>query len=177
MAIDDDEDDVNESVNKKKGSMSLKLILIVFAVVLLVGGSIGGTLYMTGAFDGTKMSAEKDSGTDAKEKPAGKEALYFAFDPPFVVNFTDGKQIRYLQVSIEAMSHDPMAIENLKKHMPVVRNNLIFMFSNLNYETLNSVAGKKKLQQEALTEIQNIMKEKTGSTGIEAVYFTGFVMQ
>ena len=93
------------------------------------------------------------------------------------MNFSDGKQIRYLQVSIVAMSHDPQAIEGLKTHMPVVRNNLILLLSNLNFETLNSVAGKKKLQQEALAEIQNIMKEKTGKPGIEEIYFTGFVMQ
>ena len=175
MAIDDDE--VEEVSSKKGGSGVLKIVMIVLSVVLLIGVSIGVTLYMTGAMTSMKSAAATNTAEADGESIKQDNALYYPFDPAFVVNFSDGKQIRYLQVSIVAMSHDPQAIEGLKTHMPVIRNNLILMLSNLNFDTLNSVEGKKKLQQEALAEIQNILKEKTGKPGIEEIYFTGFVMQ
>ena len=78
---------------------------------------------------------------------------------------------------MEVMTYDASVVDDLEKHMPVIRNNLIMMLSNLNYEVINTVAGKRKLQDEALTEIKSILMDKTGREGVEEVYFTGFVMQ
>ena len=94
MAIDDDE--VEEVSSKKGGSGALKIVMIVLSVILLVGISIGVTMYMTGTMTSMKSAAE----TNAKEMDAenGKQdnALYYPFDPAFVVNFSDGKQNRVI---------------------------------------------------------------------------------
>ncbi|VAX05680.1 hypothetical protein MNBD_GAMMA19-792, partial [hydrothermal vent metagenome] len=37
--------------------------------------------------------------------------------------------------------------------------------------------GKETLREEALEVVQQILEEETGDPGIEAVYFTSFVMQ
>jgi flagellar FliL protein len=78
---------------------------------------------------------------------------------------------------MEVMARDEAVIENVKTHMPVIRNNLVLVFSNQNYETISTSAGKQKLRDEALAEIQQILKSETGKTGVEAIYFTSFVMQ
>ena len=183
MAIDDPEDDKEEGEvekPKKKGKL-LKIIIIVFSVLLLLGGSIGGTLYFTGALTGDhNTTADESKDTKNKDKGSKKNKsapIYFAFDPPFVVNFIENNQIRYLQITMEVMTRDEQVVEDLKTHMPVIRNNLILVFSNQTYDTLSTSAGKLKLRDEALAEIQQVLKNETGKSGVEAVYFTSFVMQ
>ena len=123
------------------------------------------------------MSQNESAREPVAKQKSSKEPIYYAFDPAFVVNFNDGKNIRYLQLTMEVMTYDASVVDDLEKHMPVIRNNLIMMLSNLNYEVINTVAGKRKLQDEALTEIKSILMDKTGREGVEEVYFTGFVMQ
>lgn len=178
-----EEDEVVEEVVEKKKSGVFKIIIISVVVLIIIALIVGGTMYMTGSLNklglaGGGNASQSSSSEHNVGMAANKKAnYYFAFDPPFVVNFSDGKQIRYLQVSIEIMVFDELVIEDVKKHMPIIRNNLIMMFSNLDYETLNSVAGKEKLRSESLAEIKGILKDKTGKPGVEEVYFTGFVMQ
>jgi len=94
-----------------------------------------------------------------------------------VVNFVEAAQIRYLQVKIEAMTRDQVVADAVKAHLPQIRNNLVLMFSNLDYASLATAEGKQKIRDQALIEIQNILKDETGNSGAEAVYFTSFVMQ
>jgi len=185
MAIDDPEDDKEEGEvekPKKKGKL-LKIIVIVFSILLLLGGAIGATLYFTGALTGDHSTAAdesadaKDKGKSSKKKSKKEAPIYFAFDPPFVVNFVENNQIRYLQITMEVMTREEEVVENLKTHMPVIRNNLILVFSNQTYDTISTSEGKLKLRDEALAEIQQVLKNETGKTGVEAVYFTSFVMQ
>jgi flagellar FliL protein len=106
----------------------------------------------------------------------GKAAQYFAIDPPLVVNFEDGSVVRFLQITMEIMVHDPKAIESVQKNVPLIRNNLLLLMSNRNYQSLMSREGKEKLRQEALTEIRAVQK-KEGGADIDDLLFTSFVVQ
>ena len=184
--LDDEEegDAADAAPKKKKKSSLMKILMIVFGVLLLVGGAVGGTLYFMGFHlpGASSSSAAKDNAKGGtKEGKAGKhddrQALYLAIDPPFVVNFSDQNQMRFLQITMDVMAYDPNAIEAVKKHLPVIRNNLVMLLSSQSAKTLFSLQGKQHLRQECLEEIQRILKERTGKKGVEDVYFTSFVMQ
>jgi flagellar FliL protein len=186
MADNELEEDGAPIVQARQGGGLVKIILIVLGVIILVAGTIGSTLYLSGVLGsghsngGSDMSAAEQGGAGgekSRESMSKKEPIYYAFEPEFIVNFSDGNSIRYLQVTVEIMTYDQRTVEDLERHMPVIRNNLIMMFSSLSYDVLSTVAGKRKLQEEALAEIRSILKEKTGREGVEDVYFTGFVMQ
>jgi flagellar FliL protein len=98
-------------------------------------------------------------------------------DPPLTVNFQGSPRLRYLQVGIQLMAYDAKAFDPVRQHMPVVRNNLIMLLSAKTYDELISREGKEALREEALQEIRKILEERAGNSGIEAVYFTSFVMQ
>ena len=83
---------------------------------------------------------------DEKSGPP-KPAVYYAIDPPLVVNFEDGSAVRFLQISMEIMAHDEKAIDSVQKNNPVIRNNLLLLMSNRNYQSLMSREGKEKLRQ------------------------------
>ena len=72
---------------------------------------------------------------------------------------------------------DPAVIENIKKHMPRLRNDLILLFSSQKYEVLSTREGKEKMRDEALFEIRKVLKEETGNPGVEGLYFTTLIMQ
>jgi len=110
------------------------------------------------------------------EKGAAKAAVYYAIDPPLVVNFEDGSAVRFLQITMEIMARDQQAIDSVQKNIPLIRNNLLLLMSNRNYQTLMTREGKEKLREEALAEIRAVQK-KQGGEDVEDLLFTSFVVQ
>jgi flagellar protein FliL len=110
------------------------------------------------------------------EGGSGKPSLYYAIDPPLVVNFEDGSAVRFLQISMEVQAHDEKAIESVQKNIPLIRNNLLLLMSNRNYQSMMSREGKDKFRQEALAEVRAVQK-KQGSPDVDDVLFTSFVVQ
>ncbi|HXR19119.1 MAG TPA: flagellar basal body-associated FliL family protein [Steroidobacteraceae bacterium] len=153
---------------KKKG----KLLYIIVAL-LLVGGAVGGWL----AF---KPKAASTAAGAAAEKPAPPHsaALYFKFDPAFVVNFGGEGSARYLQVMVEAMTRDPAMLESIKNNEPAVRNDLVLLFSSQDSSTLLSADGKEKLRTATLEAVRKVIAAEGGNPKlVESVYFTSFVIQ
>jgi flagellar basal body-associated protein FliL len=107
---------------------------------------------------------------------SGKPSVYYAIDPPLVVNFEDGSAVRFLQITMEIMAHDEKAIDSVQKNIPLIRNNLLLLMSNRNYQSMMSREGKEKLRQEALAEIRLVQK-KEGGPDVDDVLFTSFVVQ
>jgi len=191
MIIDDpmDDEDEAEAAKAKKGSLVLKLVAIILSFVLLIAASVGATLLVTGMLgsetgvydrNGEMAKSSNSKGKTKKQyvKEVNKEPpIYVELGDVFVVNFIENNQLRYLQVKVDAMTRDPEAAEQVKTHMPLIRNNLVMLFSSLDYQTISTIAGKQKIRDEALAEVQNVMKQETGKTGVEAIYFTSFVMQ
>ena len=60
--------------------------------------------------------------------------------------------------------------------MPLIRNNLLLLMSNRDYQSLMSREGKEKLRMEALAEIRAVQK-KQGGEDIDDLLFTSFVVQ
>jgi flagellar FliL protein len=152
---------------KNKG----QLLWIAIAVVVLGGGA--------GAWLAFKPAAAPDAAA-AGNKPAAPHAaaIYYKFDPAFVVNFGGEGSARYLQVTVEAMSRDLAVMENLKNIEPAVRNDLVMLFSGQDNATLMSVDGKEKLRAATLAAIRKVIDSEGGNGKlVEAVYFTSFVIQ
>ena len=154
----------------KKGKGKTLLIVIVLAVVLLAGGG-AAAFFLLG-------SHGKDKKAEAKKEEPAAPALYVALDPPFVVNFEAEQQVRFLQVTAQLMTRDPKIAELLKANDPVVRNDLLLLFGNQKYTVISTREGKESLRKETLDAVRKIVKTAGGKPeGVEAVYFTSFVMQ
>ena len=203
MAKNDDADDEAAAAAPKKNS-SKNLVLIIVGALALVGVSVGGSIMamkMMMHDEPVKKTAKKKPAVEETEAEAqGEEQqaategeggdaegedtegtagipTYLDFDQPFVVNFQDEGQLRYLQITVSVMVTDAKAIEEVKRHMPVIRNNLVMLFSAQNRESVISREGKEKLRKEAEAEVQKILREQTKKPGIRSLYFTSFVMQ
>jgi len=185
MPLEEETEEVEQAAPaaKPKGG-ALKIIIIVLLSLLVIGGSVAATLYFAGVFP----AAEEASGGDEEAKSSSKSkkdkkskendpAIYFTFEKPFVVNFIDKNQIRYLQINVEVMSRDQDVIDSIGVHLPKIKNNFLVLFSDLDFDMITNAAGKQKLRDLALEELRKILKDEEGNDDVEALYFTGFVMQ
>lgn len=172
----------------KKGGGLKKILLIVIGALVLVGGAVGATLFLTGALHkpaeaasehkpAAKASAKSGGGHGAEAPAPGTVAIYQPLDPPFIINFEDQGILRYLQIGFSVMARDKAIIDAVNNNMPQIRNNLILLFGNQKAETLSSNEGKEKLRALALEQVQNVLNQEIGEPGIEAIYYTAFVMQ
>jgi flagellar protein FliL len=183
----DEADDAPPPPPKKSGGLMGTLVngLGIFALTLaavVFGGSINAKLHPLPDLrldkDGkitaiVPAAAAKSTGA---EGGSGKPSLYYAIDPPLVVNFEDGSAVRFLQISMEIMAHDEKAIESVQKNIPLIRNNLLLLMSNRNYQSMMSREGKEKFRAEALAEVRGAQK-KEGGPDVDDVLFTSFVVQ
>ena len=155
--------------------MNKTVAIIVTILALLVAGGGGAWFYFS---DGSS-SAETETTNSAIE--ARGESFYLALEPPFIVNFVYKDTLRYLQLTLSVMSHEQKILEQVTHHMPAIRHRLIMLISNKSFDELNGEDSKEALREEMLLEIRNIIQaeqNKTHNPGrVEAVYFTGYVMQ
>jgi len=114
--------------------------------------------------------AEGEGGT-----PAG--TTYLNLDPPFVVNFGGQGRLRYMKADIALRLSSPGAENQIRHHMPHIRNDLILLLSNQTAESLMSSEGKEQIRQEALKTIQEIIETEDGQHGVQDLLFTNFVVQ
>jgi len=165
-----------------KGKLKL-IILIVVGLLIAIGGSVGATWFLMhksapaaeAAKEGEHDGAEEGKGPDGK--PLKKEAIYEVLAPAFVVNFNVNGRQRYMQVSVALMARDKDKVDALKAHMPVLRNNLVLLFSGQNFDNLTTPVGKEMLRQLATASVQELAKKEVGDTTVEQVLFTNIVLQ
>lgn len=145
------------------------LIGIAGAVLLACGG--------TGAWLMLAHNAPKTAKAAAPAPPSGPP-LYFPLDPPFVANFQGDQQVKFLQITAQIMTHDPKTLEALKASDPIIRNDLLMLFSNQKAADLETNIGKDKLRSDALAAVRKVLAANDGKPEkIDAVLFTTFVMQ
>ncbi|KAI2694499.1 flagellar basal body-associated protein FliL [Pseudomonas sp. TNT3] len=153
-----------------KGKLKM-IILIVVALLLAIGLSVGATWFFM-------HSAESKPAAAAETAVVGKQAAIFEpLLPAFVANYNQNGRQRYMQVSITMMGRNQADIDALKVHMPVIRNNLVMLFSGQDFATLASPVGQEMLRQKATASVQEVAQKELGKVAIEQLLFTNFVLQ
>ena len=164
--------------------MDKKPLIISSVVLVLALGGAAGWFFYTGQLMEWIGMAEAAANVAEEESPEVAPALeplgeprYLDLNPPFLVNFEMEGKLRYLQVSMSAMSREESALELLQAHMPHVRNNVLMILSEQKLDTILTSEAKETLRETILKEMQFVLTQVSGEPGVEAVYFTSFVMQ
>lgn len=153
-----------------KGKLKL-ILLIVLGLILAIGVSVGATWYFM-------HSAQAKPAATAEANPNVKQpAIFEPMLPAFVANFNQNGRQRYLQVSITLLARNQADLDALKVHMPVIRNNLVMLFSAQGFDTLATPVGQEMLRQKVTASVQEVAQKEVGKPVIEQVLFTNFVLQ
>jgi len=128
---------------------------------------------------GESKSESKSEGKGEEKGEGGKKggATYFPMTPAFVVNLSDADSSRFLQIDMEVLAKNVEVTDAVKLHMPQIRNSVLMLLSQQKFHDIDTREGKEALQAKVLAEIQRILTAETGKPGVDAVYFTSFVMQ
>ena len=153
----------------RKGKLKL-ILLVVSGLLLAVGISVGATWFFLHKAQSKPSEAAVASNVKAP-------AIFEPMAPAFVVNFNQNGRQRYMQVSITLLGRNQADLDALKVHMPVIRNNLVMLFSGQTFDSLATPIGQEMLRQKAFASVQEVAQKEVGKVVVEQLLFTNFVLQ
>ncbi|BCG65674.1 MAG: flagellar FliL protein [Methyloprofundus sp.] len=101
---------------------------------------------------------------------------YLEMTPKFTVNLAEPR--KYLRINVQLMVEGDKAIEKVRKHFPVLRHNLIMLFSGKSAADLQTMEQREKLREDSLRTVENALeKHAKNSDGLRDLFFTEFLVQ
>ncbi len=166
----------NEQPEGEEKKSSKKIIIV--AVVLLLAGAGGGYYFMMGNdFEADGEQVEEVEEETEEEMDAANEEIYYDMGQSLIVNFPKGSGANLIQVSVSILVKGAETVEAIKKHEPMIRNNLLMAISAKGAKNLKTKEGKQALRTAMLDEVIKVMERMTKKNKVENIFFTAFVMQ
>lgn len=167
-------DEENGAVEKTAGG-TMKLLVISLVASVIMSGVVGAGVYLLVTGGQNAPAGENPDEQSIEKKPSGPP-IYYEISDPFIVNLAE-EPGRFLQVSVQMMAYEQEVIDAVERHMPVIRNNLLLLFSSQTLERINTREGKENLRQQAIEEVREVLDEQSEPAALENVLFTSLVVQ
>lgn len=169
---------MDEGEEKPKKSKLMLIIIIVVALLVLGGGGAAAYFFL---FAEEEVAAEEGAEPEEEEVPEEPPipAEYVMLKPEFIIGFDVGTRQRFLQVSIQVMTRKQTVVDALTLHEPMIRNNIIRVIGEQDFDSLRTNEGRLDLQKKIQDQITSTLDREAyiEPGGVEAVLFTNFVMQ
>jgi flagellar FliL protein len=110
------------------------------------------------------------------QNPSAYEATYYQIPAPFTSNMSDSDAFAQISIAVSTY-YDQRVITALQTHELAVRSAILLMLAQEQEINLSTPRGKEQLQARLVKIINGVLKEKTGYSGVDNVYFTNFVIQ
>ena len=190
--------DEDTEVEVKKKSPLVKIILIAVVAILILAGTVVGTLFVTGFFDKKDQSAAEaqlkaleaaaseaqNAASEAQPKKVTKDSPeltrfenhYMELEKDLVANLTNSRKV--IQVQLAIMTHyDERVFKNVKKHEFALRSAALDVMRQTTEDQLAQPDFRKNLGEKIRLELNAVLEKFEDFGGIEEVYFTSFVVQ
>lgn len=113
----------------------------------------------------------------APEGEVDNKVNYVSLYPPLVGNYDAAGRLRYYKADIALRVVGAKAAETVKRHDPLIRNQLVMLFAQQTEEVLSSLDGKEQLRREALRQLRDLLSLETGKPLVEDLLFNNLVVQ
>lgn len=116
----------------------------------------------------------------AEEGKEGEQKVsYINLSPPFVGNYAldGGPKLRVYKADVALRVTGDAAAAAVKHHEPLIRNQLVALFTQQGLENMSNVEAKEKLRQEALKQVQQVMETEEGKPIVEDLLFNNLIVQ
>jgi len=184
----------SEAEAKPKKSM-LKIILGVVGLIVLLVGTVFGTLFFSGYFN-PKPPVDPDAVEEAhgaadahgkKDAKPGKlskkspelnrfEYSYMQIEKDFLVNIQNSKKV--MSLSLAVMTHyDDRVFENIKKHDFALRSTILDILRQVPESDINKPEFRTELAKKIRDAMNSQLEKYEDFGGIEDVFYTNFVIQ
>ncbi|MDP1539649.1 MAG: flagellar basal body-associated FliL family protein [Moraxellaceae bacterium] len=152
------------------------IILVAVLFVVFMGAAVAGTYFLLKRTLQPAVAMAENTVATEPAVPKAVTPIYKSLDPAFVVNIDDGRTVRFLQVKVDVMARNQAALTDIDIVEPRIRHDIIMLFSTMTREMIRDQAQREQLQAQVLSIINTVLQEQ-GKPGVEAVYFTSFVVQ
>ncbi len=170
MAAEEDKVET-EQEPKKKGSG--KLIIIFISVLVFFLGLAGGGYFVWSKYVAPAIGLSGETSKAVKKaEPKDEIGTMFPMET-FIVNLADSSGKRFLKTTMELELSDEELAEEIKARLPQIKDSILLLLSDKNFDDIYKVHGKIKLREEIVIRINTFLKHGT----IRNVYFTEFVIQ
>ena len=116
----------------------------------------------------------------AEEAKEGEPKVsYITLSPPFVGNYAlDGRpKLRVYKADVALRVTGDAAATAVKHQEPLIRNQLVALFTQQTVDSMSNVDAKEKLRQEALKQVQQVMESEEGKPIVEDLLFNNLIVQ
>ncbi len=155
-----------ETAPPKKKS---KLTLILIILVVIIAAGAGGGYYFFGAKIFKKAGAEQQEG---EPKRKGGIGPILALEP-FVFNLS-GSPSKFAKITLGIELKDPKILEEGKKMMPAIRDQVLSVLGSKGPEALMDVAARDTIKKEIHGKLKGLFKD---GADLNAVYITDIIVQ
>lgn len=149
-----------------------KYILMGLGALLLIGISVGASLFLSGALKPDPVAAAAEPA-----EPLPEPVYYHNIQPEFVVNFQSKTRAKFLMIEMVVATSDEKVLAVLDDHDPEVRNTLLLLFAEQDSETLKTAEGKQALRDESLARIEEVVSKHYYPDRVKDIFITRLVMQ
>ncbi|MGM3386667.1 flagellar basal body-associated protein FliL [Stutzerimonas stutzeri] len=111
------------------------------------------------------------------EEAAAPKTIYHTLVPALVGNYGSGAKLKYYKADVALRITGTEAEAKVKHHEPLIRNQLVMLFSQQTDASLGSVEAKEALRQEALKQVQAVLNQEEGQPLVEDLLFNNLIVQ
>jgi len=111
-------------------------------------------------------------------KKDAPQTYYHNLVPALIGNLADtGKRLRFFKADVALRVSGSEAEARVKHHEPLIRHQLVLLFSAQTSDTINAPEGRETLRQEALAQVQQAISAEEGSPVVEDLLFNNLIIQ
>lgn len=120
------------------------------------------------------IAAWANSGEKKADESAGPVIEYVEMKPKFTVNLAEPR--KYLVLNVQLLMEGAEHVEKVKKHMPVLRHEMIMMLSGMRSTDLQSMEQREALRLKTKQLLTDLLTKIQNSDGFRDVFFSEFLI-
>ncbi|MVW73815.1 flagellar basal body-associated FliL family protein [Pseudomonas xionganensis] len=112
-----------------------------------------------------------------EEKAPPPAAIYINLFPALVGNFGEGPKLKFYKAEVSLRVEGAEDEAKVKHHDPLIRNQLVMLFSQQSEAALEAPDARETLRQEALKQVQQVLQEEEGKPLVVDLLFNNLILQ
>jgi flagellar FliL protein len=114
----------------------------------------------------------------SEKKEEVPTTLYYNLTPALIGNLADtGNRLKFFKADVSLRVTGTEAEDKLKQHEPLIRHQMVMLFSAQTSETINAPDGRENLRQQALKQVQDAINGEEGKPIVEDLLFNNLIIQ
>ena len=108
---------------------------------------------------------------------AASQVSYVSLVPPLVGNYQSAGRLKLYKADISLRVDSAEAKARVEHHEPLIRNQLVMLFSQQTEASLSGLEAKESLRQEALKQVRQALEQEEQQPLVEDLLFNNLIIQ